>query len=170
MFDNIGRKIKTLAWVICWAGIAASIGGGITLFLISDGRDGLTIFLGFLVIIIGVLFSWIGSFFIYAYGQLVDKTETISAQLSALREDMKAGVQVKTTTEKEEELKKTQATLDAYRAAVSKMYSAQRPEDFACAATMFGQIRGYRDSNELAEKCRIAADHASMQAQQSGNV
>lgn len=72
MFENIGGKIKTLATVITIIGIVGSVIFG----LIILARDFL---LGLLIIIVGSLASWIGSFFAYGFGQLIENTEELIA-------------------------------------------------------------------------------------------
>ena len=69
MFDNIGSKIKILAQVICWVGIIITVIIGV--FLMLEG-------FGILLIIIGPLFSWIGSFCLYGFGELIEKTAEIA--------------------------------------------------------------------------------------------
>ena len=64
MFDNIGSKIKTLAQVICWIGIIASVIIGFVLMV----QDEDTVFIGILTMIIGSLGSWVGSFMTYGFG------------------------------------------------------------------------------------------------------
>lgn len=71
MFENIGGKIKILAKVICWIGIIASVISAIALWVVNS-RYNPTIALGFGVLIGGCLASWIGSFFAYGFGELVD--------------------------------------------------------------------------------------------------
>ena len=71
MFENIGGKIKILAKVICWIGIIASVISAIALWT-ADSSYSPTIALGFGVLIGGCLASWIGSFFAYGFGELVD--------------------------------------------------------------------------------------------------
>ena len=75
MFDNIGSKIKTLAQVVCWIGIIASFLIGI--ILISQDED--TALIGFLVLVLGSLFSWIGSFMTYGFGQLIENSDILVA-------------------------------------------------------------------------------------------
>ena len=85
MFSNIGGKIKTLAKVLCWIGIAASLITGIA--AISSGNTAVRVngsysnvsgtAAGIAVIIIGCLASWIGSFFAYGFGQLIEDTAAI---------------------------------------------------------------------------------------------
>lgn len=75
MFNNIGRKIKMLAEVLCWIGIILSVSIGIlSLF------GGIVYFLsfGFILLFLGPLLSWIGSFLLYGFGELVVKTTRIA--------------------------------------------------------------------------------------------
>ena len=83
MFKNIGRKIKMLALVLFWIelviGVLAALGGGILVIILEGRYDTLMILLGVAIIVIGsglvFLFAWIGSFFMYGLGQLIDDTE-----------------------------------------------------------------------------------------------
>ncbi len=88
MFDNIGGKIKTLASVICVVGIIASVILAIALWTQND-RYNPTVALGFGVLIGGGVASWVGSFFMYGFGELIEETtrnRVISEQLlKALR-------------------------------------------------------------------------------------
>ncbi len=74
MFTNIGKKIKVLAMVIAWMGIIGSVIGGVVLMDEADEA------LGLLVMLVGALMSWIGSFFMYGFGQLIDNTDKLVAQ------------------------------------------------------------------------------------------
>lgn len=78
MFDNIGKKIKSLAKVLCWIGIIAYVIIAIILFILSEEvfwrEPELCITLGFIFLIVGPLMSWINSFFMYGFGELIDKT------------------------------------------------------------------------------------------------
>jgi len=79
MFNNIGGKIKALASVVCWIGIGASVLGGIATFAFSTtsfyrGVDLEALLAAILVMAGGALCSWIGSFLLYGYGELIDKT------------------------------------------------------------------------------------------------
>lgn len=76
MFDNIGSKIKTLAQVVCWLGIIASFLVGIILIV----QDEDTALIGFLVLVLGSLFSWIGSFMTYGFGQLIENSDILVAE------------------------------------------------------------------------------------------
>lgn len=86
MYTNVGRKIKAVATVICCVGILVSIILGGILFdmagSISYRRNGTLDALGCVAIVVGSLISWVGSFILYAYGDLVENV-TIIAELVA---------------------------------------------------------------------------------------
>ena len=67
MFENIGDKIKSLATVLAVLGIV--VYGIWGLVLITS----VSFFTGLLVIVLGSLVSWVGSFFMYGFGELIDK-------------------------------------------------------------------------------------------------
>ena len=60
MFEDIGGKMKTVAMTMFILGCIASVIGAFTL--------------GWFVIIIGPLFSWLGSIGLYGMGELIDET------------------------------------------------------------------------------------------------
>ncbi len=68
MFDNIGEKIKKLAYVVTIAGTVASVIGG----LITISSDPIA---GFLTMILGAALSWASSFVIYGFGELIENTK-----------------------------------------------------------------------------------------------
>lgn len=83
MFENIGGKIKTLAKVITFLGIALSVVYGFLLIADENYVGGIT------TIIVGVLVSWIGSFVLYSWGEVVEDVkrqrevqESISSMLA----------------------------------------------------------------------------------------
>lgn len=91
MFNNIGKKIKALAKAVCWIGIIFSwvlaIVFAIFYFYFSGGfYDDGDIIIGLLVTLViggvGTIFSWLGSFFTYGFGELVDKTQEIAINTS----------------------------------------------------------------------------------------
>ena len=72
MFDNIGSKLKMLASIFAWGGIISSaIAGLILLFM--------TPLTAILVFVIGALTSWISSWALYAFGQLVENSDRLVA-------------------------------------------------------------------------------------------
>ena len=85
MFNNIGGKIKALAKILCWIGIVLSVISGIA--AIAAGSSPVRVngsytyvsgpAVGITIIIFGCLASWIGSFFAYGFGQLIENTDEI---------------------------------------------------------------------------------------------
>jgi len=84
MYSNIGSKIKGLAVVSAWVGIIASVIIGILIIqgsfspyfnTIAKGTVG---FIGFLVIICGSLSSWVFSWVLYGFGDLIEEVKEIS--------------------------------------------------------------------------------------------
>lgn len=76
MFDNIGGKIKAVAKVVCWIGIIASIIIGFIMLV----QDEDTAFAGILIMVLGSLGSWIGSFMTYGFGQLIENSDVLVQQ------------------------------------------------------------------------------------------
>lgn len=88
MFDNIGSKIKTVAATIAWLGIIGSIIIGI--IIIAEANDSYypsatETLRGWLVIIVGSLSSWVSSFTLYGFGQLIENTDIISAEFESIK-------------------------------------------------------------------------------------
>ena len=75
MFDNISRKIKILAYVCTIVGILASLIIGVEM-LNSHNSDGMT------VMILGSFISWVTSFTLYGFGQLIENTDIIANKFS----------------------------------------------------------------------------------------
>ena len=84
MFTYIGGKIKEVAQVICFLGIAISVVAGIVMigFGSFSYNGDKTFCMGLAVMIVGSLVSWIGSFFAYGFGELIENT-TVIAELAA---------------------------------------------------------------------------------------
>lgn len=70
MYHNIGKKIKFLAKFI-FAVMAFLAFAGSCPF-IFDGNDE-EILLGFIILIVGSLSAWISSWFMYGFGEIIDK-------------------------------------------------------------------------------------------------
>lgn len=85
MFSNIGKKIKITAKVFCWIGIIISVAGGVG--MIVAGFSGMWTYAGSIVTILGgigtallgSLLSWVGSFFMVGFGELVENSAEIAA-------------------------------------------------------------------------------------------
>lgn len=79
MFENIGRKIKGLTKIICWVGIIASIVAAIA--MMSMGEDVLLV-IGIIMLVVGPIMSWVSSFIMYGFGELVDRATSVEQILS----------------------------------------------------------------------------------------
>ena len=90
LFSNIGKKIMSLAKVLCWIGITGSVIAWVSGLVVSADsyEPGITILLAFAVLVVGFLISWIGSWTMYAFGQLVDDNQNLRAQLSNLNKEI----------------------------------------------------------------------------------
>ena len=73
MFKNIGGKIKKLSEIVTWIGIIASVILGIIIMLPGD----IMILVGVIVMAWGCFSSWIGSFLLYGYGQLIENSDKL---------------------------------------------------------------------------------------------
>ena len=75
IFSNIGKKIKKLAEVLCWIGIISSIIAAMCMFVIAvDSYDaGGYVASGLAFLFLGPIVSWVDSFFVYGFGELIDK-------------------------------------------------------------------------------------------------
>lgn len=67
MFTDIGKKIKSLAQIVCWIGIIGSAIGALATIRFS-------FLTALLILAAGALGSWLGSFALYAFGELVDNS------------------------------------------------------------------------------------------------
>jgi hypothetical protein len=81
MYNNIGEKIKGLAKSLALIGTIISVIIGINLIVKGsdsyyDGR--VLIYTGIGVILVGTLVSWIWSWFMYGFGELIEKTAEIA--------------------------------------------------------------------------------------------
>ena len=76
MFQNIGKKIKTVAIVIMITGILLAVLGGLVAFFEEYSVGNIfSAFLTFLTVAgLGILFSWLSVFILYGFGELVDQS------------------------------------------------------------------------------------------------
>lgn len=75
MFNNIGSKIKSLAVLVSVGGMISSILTGFILLLALDEMGAL---IGIVIAIVGSALSWIGSFFTYGFGELIENSSIIA--------------------------------------------------------------------------------------------
>lgn len=75
MFDNIGDKIKTMTWIFCVVGIGLCVIAGLVLIFSSQ------FLLGILIGVLGSAACYLGSFFAYGFGQLIENTDILVAEM-----------------------------------------------------------------------------------------
>lgn len=117
MFDDIGKKIKSLAVILCCVGIIVYILTAICMISFGSREDEEAIITwGMIILIAGPLLSIINSFIIYGFGELIDKICIIERNI--------CGKEKKSETEKINEidslLSKGLITEEEYNEAVSK--------------------------------------------------
>ena len=81
MYTNIGKKIKTLAKVLCWLAFAACLVAlAADAYQVTHGFR-YNVYVGILIIVGGIplsfLICWIGSFLLYGFGEMIDKLDEI---------------------------------------------------------------------------------------------
>lgn len=85
-FDNIGEKIKKLAKWLCWVNILLIwIASAISFFLFLDAEPVMCV-LSVITAIVAPVFVWIGSWLMYAFGELVEDTHAIRNKEGTTRE------------------------------------------------------------------------------------
>lgn len=78
MYDNIGSKIKTLAKVVfvIMAILSVILGIVVAATAVEDYNEEKAP-LGLLIAGIGILLSWVGTFFLYGFGQLIENSDIL---------------------------------------------------------------------------------------------
>ena len=77
MFENVGEKIKLVAKI---SFICLCIASFVVAIYYWSGFDEST-FIGFLILVAGCAVSYVGSLFLYAFGELVEKTTKIEQNM-----------------------------------------------------------------------------------------
>lgn len=85
MFSNIGGKIKGVAVAEAVIGIIASIVVGFVL-IYNSSRSNPTAGLGWVIMIGGSIVSWLNSFILYGFGELIEKTSEAKAEIHNIYE------------------------------------------------------------------------------------
>ena len=102
LFDNIARKIKSVAVIDCILGTILSVIAGLVLIFQSD-RYNPTATTGFIILVAGPLLFWISSFTLYGFGELIEKTcENNALLLRIEKSQIKESDDPKTTSDKNE--------------------------------------------------------------------
>ena len=72
MWDNIGVKLQKYAKFVCWLGIIVTAISSIVIWSVGGSNSFLT---GLLILVVGGLASWIGSWSMYGLGVVVEYVE-----------------------------------------------------------------------------------------------
>ena len=99
MYDNIGGKIKVVAVAGGILGIIASLIVGFSL-ISQSSYYAQTAPMGLLVIFVGSLASWLSSFCLYGFGELIEKTGANNEALVKIEKEL-AAMNAKSGAEKE---------------------------------------------------------------------
>ena len=91
-FNNIGKKIKTMAKISFYLLSVLFLFYGILLIIKTDND-----ILGLLWLILGPSISWISSFVLYGFGQLVDHSDKLIALKEVPNNDIQNNKKAKTT-------------------------------------------------------------------------
>ncbi len=81
MFDDIGGNIKVLAKIQFCIGVVLFCIAGISTIYIGNTIAGV------LMIVLGILGSWITTFFIYGFGELIESTVSLNRNVERLHND-----------------------------------------------------------------------------------
>lgn len=85
MFDNIGGKMKAFAKILCILGIiGASIGFIVMLIGGIEAEEAVVIIMSFVVLGVGILFAWIGSWGLYGFGELIENSDKQTYLLNSI--------------------------------------------------------------------------------------
>lgn len=115
MFNNIGKRLQTLAKFTCWIGIIASVIWAIVLWS-ANSRYESTILYGILVLIFGCLGSWVGSWAMYALGDAAENASASAENAIEAAQNtvdtynllLEQGKEIQSLKEQIQELKKTE--------------------------------------------------------------
>ncbi len=115
MFDNIGGKIKGLAKVLFWI---EAIGAVIAGLVMVEDTEGISL----LFALAGILVAWISSWFLYGFGEIIDKLCDIERNTRG--GERKSEAQARVDSERISKIEKLRSqgliTEEEYQQAISK--------------------------------------------------
>lgn len=104
MYSRIGKKIKGLAIFFCVIGIIGSVFSGIGIMLggavisdyltallpnlsqqLANAGNAVALVAGIAVMVVGFLLSWISTWLLYGFGELIDKVTDIEDNMYYLK-------------------------------------------------------------------------------------
>ncbi len=115
MFDNIGGKIKGLAKVLFWIEAISAVIAGLVTVEVTEGFS-------LLFALAGILVAWISSWFLYGFGEIIDKLCDIERNTRG--GERKSEAQVRVDSERISKIEKLRSqgliTEEEYQQAISK--------------------------------------------------
>lgn len=81
MFQNVGGKLKSVAYVLFGLMVALYVIIGLVMMITGDG-DGVTVVVGLLIIAIGFVTAWVSALFMLGYARLVENTDRMAAVMA----------------------------------------------------------------------------------------
>lgn len=89
MFNNIGKKIKGFAVFVAIVGMIIPILGGLGFIIAGAASNNIALpLLGILIAVVGSIMSWMSTWLLYGYGEIVDKTSSIDKKLDGINTNM----------------------------------------------------------------------------------
>lgn len=85
MFENIGGKLKGLAYFLCIIGIIFSIFYGFYLIFSDRGIYDVSGTVGVLYLVFGPLISWVSAWALYGIGEAVENSENANYRIGSLK-------------------------------------------------------------------------------------
>lgn len=173
MFDNIGGKLKILAWVVFICGAVCSIISGIVLLV-----NAITLS-GFIFLIVGPLICWVVSFPLYGFGVLIENSEKQNSYLKIISEGLKGSNSKKTDISTIASQINNKTTAPTVKAQPKTTAPATKPQpkpivpitdeqekeetylfalqmyqqrSYDIARNAFSRIRGYKDADTYLQK------------------
>ena len=75
-YDNIGEKIKGWAkWVFIIGAISSAVAA---IVLMASAEDAAVLIIGIIMLIVGPLVSWVSSWLLYGFGEVIDTLDVIA--------------------------------------------------------------------------------------------
>ena len=139
MFNNIGSKVKILAWIECIAGIILSVISG--LITLISGQ----IIIALVVVIAGIVISWLSSLALYAIGQIAENTEKILDKLDDTKNQKPESIKV---------IRQTQSTTSSPRTNIKNNSSQTNAKDEGWICSCGAKNSGASDTCYICFKSR----------------
>jgi cell shape-determining protein MreC len=110
MYNNIGKKIKALAKILC---IVIAVFWIVIGFVLIFGRysSPFVRLIGFLTAIVGPFFAWVSSFLLYGYGVLIEQNAEIKRAIKRLTKGSREKEETEKKIREEEEEKEKEKML-----------------------------------------------------------